>query len=100
MRIGKWLRAFRAFAKNLVMEKIQATVAFLAAFAANRQALFDMRKILDLVVIMAMMPVLIGMLSGMSTGDPTTDALVTAISAILPMMMLIDVVSGMTNKRR
>jgi hypothetical protein len=67
------------------------------AFYANRQGAMKLRKIMDVLLIVMILPVFTTMLTGIaSTGNETTDAMITAITGILPIFLLIDAFSGMT----
>ena len=78
MKIGKTIREAFALWKN------------------NRQGKMDMRKIMDLMLTVMMLPIFTTLLTGMaSTGDPTMDAMMTAITGILPMFFIMDAVTGM-----
>ncbi|MCW4025113.1 MAG: hypothetical protein NWF01_08785 [Candidatus Bathyarchaeota archaeon] len=83
---------------NLINQKFKTG---LQKFARNQRAMMDMKKLMDVMIIVIMIPIFMSMFTGLATtGNETTDTMITAITGILPLFLLFDVFSGLTGKRK
>lgn len=70
-----------------------------SAFVNNVQAKFSMGKIMEVLMIVIMLPIITSLFTGLATtGDATTDAMLGMIVAIIPVILIFDVMSGLFGK--
>jgi hypothetical protein len=70
-------------------------------FIHDRVASFDISKIMEPMMLLIMLPIFMGFITGaVGSGSESTDTMITAITGIIPLVIVMDMMKSFTSSGR